>query len=109
MGRRLDSATVAEDAGQAKALDALGKQSMAVNEVVDAYLIDVVAGDSGLRQSSCASICARSARPCVLTLASRPAGLETLMYRYDEFDRQFVLQRTAQFKDQVAAPRSPAS
>ena len=24
------------------------------------------------------------------------------MYRYDEFDRQFVLQRTAQFRDQVA-------
>ena len=23
------------------------------------------------------------------------------MYRYDEFDRQFVLQRTAQFADQV--------
>ena len=23
------------------------------------------------------------------------------MYRYDEFDRQFVLQRTAQFRDQV--------
>ena len=45
----LDSATVAEDTGQAKALDALGKQSMAVNEVVDAYLIDVVAGETGLR------------------------------------------------------------
>ena len=96
------AATVADDAGQAKALEALGKQSMAVNEVVDAYLIDVVArARAGCARSSCASICAPSARPCAPTSASRPARRETPMYRYDEFDRQFVLQRTAQFNDQV--------
>jgi hypothetical protein len=45
----IDSATVADSDGQTKALEALGNQSMAVNEVVDAYLIDVVADERGLR------------------------------------------------------------
>ena len=45
----LDSATVAEDTGQAKALDALGRQAMAVNEVVDAYLIEVAVEQGRIR------------------------------------------------------------
>jgi hypothetical protein len=40
-------ATVAETDEQAKALEALGRQSTATNEVVDAYLIEV-AGEAGL-------------------------------------------------------------
>ena len=31
------------------------------------------------------------------------------MYRYDEFDEEFVRERVAQFRDQVGAPRSRAS
>ncbi|MGD9510298.1 MAG: DUF2849 domain-containing protein [Geminicoccaceae bacterium] len=38
---RLDQATVATTAEEIKALDALARQGMAVNEVVDAQLIDV--------------------------------------------------------------------
>jgi hypothetical protein len=37
----IEGATVAATAEAAKALEALGQQSVAVNEVVDAYLIDV--------------------------------------------------------------------
>ena len=37
----LGAATVAATPQQANALDALGRQGMAVNEVVDAYLIEV--------------------------------------------------------------------
>ena len=62
--------------GQAKALEALGRQSMAVNEVVDAYLIEVAPEEGGCGPSSCASICARSARPCAPTSASRRGALE---------------------------------
>ena len=42
-----------------------------------------------------------SARRCAPTWASRRGARGIAMYRYDEFDRQFVLQRTAQFADQV--------
>ena len=38
----IDRATLATTEEQAKALDALGRQSIAVNEVVDAYLVEVV-------------------------------------------------------------------
>ena len=31
------------------------------------------------------------------------------MYRYDEFDHQFVRERTAQFRDQAQAPPHAAS
>lgn len=41
----LERATVATSAEEVRALDALGRQGMAVNEVVDAYLIEVVAED----------------------------------------------------------------
>jgi hypothetical protein len=42
---RLDRATVATSTEEVRALDALGRQGMAVNEVVDAYLIEVVTED----------------------------------------------------------------
>jgi hypothetical protein len=38
----IDRATLATTEEQAKALDALGRQAVAVNEVVDAYLVEVV-------------------------------------------------------------------
>ena len=38
----IDRATLATTEEQVKALDALGRQAMAVNEVVDAYLVEVV-------------------------------------------------------------------
>jgi len=41
----LERATVATSTEEVRALDALGRQGMAVNEVVDAYLIEVVAED----------------------------------------------------------------
>jgi hypothetical protein len=45
---RLDDATVATSAEEVRALDALGRQGMAVNEVVDAYLMEVVTEDGRL-------------------------------------------------------------
>jgi hypothetical protein len=45
----IDEATLATQEPQAKALDALGRQAEAVNEVVGAYLIDVVREETGLR------------------------------------------------------------
>ena len=45
----IDRATVAITPEQAKALDALGRQAMAVNEVVDAYLIEVAHEEGRLR------------------------------------------------------------
>jgi len=46
----IDSATVAVTSEETKALvDALGRQAMAVNEVVDAYLIDVAAEEGRIR------------------------------------------------------------
>jgi hypothetical protein len=45
---RIERATVARSDGEIKALEALAKQSEAVNEVVGAYLIAVEAGERGL-------------------------------------------------------------
>ena len=45
----IDGATVAVTPEETKALDALGRQAMAVNEVVDAYLIDVTAQEGRIR------------------------------------------------------------
>lgn len=45
----IDEATLATQEVQAKALEALGRQAEAVNEVVGAYLIDVVQEEAGLR------------------------------------------------------------
>jgi Protein of unknown function (DUF2849) len=45
----LATATVAATPEQAKALDALGRQGMAVNEVVDAYLIEVANEEGTIR------------------------------------------------------------
>jgi hypothetical protein len=45
----IDAATVAVTPEGAKALDALGRQGMAVNEVVDAYLIEVAQEEGRLR------------------------------------------------------------
>lgn len=45
----IDHATVASTPEQARALDALGRQAMAVNEVVDAYLIEVAEEEGRLR------------------------------------------------------------
>jgi hypothetical protein len=45
----IDGATVAETPEQANALDALGRQAMAVNEVVDAYLIEVAREEGQVR------------------------------------------------------------
>ena len=42
-------ATVAQAADEVKALEALARQSEAVNEVVDAYLVEVERRDDGLR------------------------------------------------------------
>jgi sulfite reductase (NADPH) hemoprotein beta-component len=44
---RIERATVARSDCEVKALEALARQSEAVNEVVGAYLIDVVAGERG--------------------------------------------------------------
>lgn len=38
---RIEQATVARSAGEARALEALLRQSEAVNEIVDGYLVDV--------------------------------------------------------------------
>ena len=46
---RIEEATVATADGQAMALEALGRQAVAVNEVVDAYLIEVAQEDGRLR------------------------------------------------------------
>ena len=43
------AANVAATAEEAKALDALGSQGVAVNEVVDAYLIDVAVEEGRVR------------------------------------------------------------
>jgi hypothetical protein len=45
----IDAATVAVTPEGSKALDALGRQAMAVNEVVDAYLIEVAQEEGRLR------------------------------------------------------------
>jgi hypothetical protein len=45
----IDRASLARSEEEARALDALGRQAMAVNEVVDAYLIEVERHGSGLR------------------------------------------------------------
>ena len=45
----IDGATVATAPDETKALDALGRQAVAVNEVVDAYLIDVAVEDGRVR------------------------------------------------------------
>jgi len=45
----IDGATMAVTPEETKALDALGRQAMAVNEVVDAYLIDVTAQEGRIR------------------------------------------------------------
>lgn len=44
---RIERATIAHSDGEVRALEALARQSEAVNEVVGAYLIDVVAGERG--------------------------------------------------------------
>jgi hypothetical protein len=44
-----EGATLATTAEAAKALEALGQQSVAVNEVVDAYLIEVTAEAGAIR------------------------------------------------------------
>src|SRR5690606_14601099 len=50
--------------------------------------------------------CAPGARACGPTSGTRPPDAdrtkEATMYRYDEFDRAFVAQRVAQFREQVA-------
>ena len=46
---RIDEATVATTDVQAKALEALGRQATAVNEVVDAYLVEVTRTEGRLR------------------------------------------------------------
>jgi hypothetical protein len=43
----IDRATLAVSEEQTKALEALGKQAVAVNEVVDAYLVEVVNEEGG--------------------------------------------------------------
>jgi Protein of unknown function (DUF2849) len=45
----IDRATLATTEEQAKPLDALGRQAVAVNEVVDAYLVEVVEEGGRLR------------------------------------------------------------
>ena len=45
----IDGATVAVTPEQSNALDALGRQAMAVNEVVDAYLIEVANEEGRVR------------------------------------------------------------
>ncbi len=45
----IDGATVATAPDETKALDALGRQAMAVNEVVDAYLVEVAVEDGRIR------------------------------------------------------------
>jgi hypothetical protein len=45
----IDRATLATTEEQAKALDALGRQAVAVNEVVDAYLVEIVEEGGRLR------------------------------------------------------------
>jgi sulfite reductase (NADPH) hemoprotein beta-component len=44
---RIESARVARSEGEIKALEALARQSEAVNEVVGSYLLDVVDGGRG--------------------------------------------------------------
>ena len=48
----------------------------------------------------------RGRAPCILAARSRRPAEPTAsrMYRYTEFDRQFVHQRAAQFRDQLRAP-----
>jgi hypothetical protein len=73
---RIDLATVANDEGQAKALEALGNQSVAVNEVVDAYLIAVVGEEGRLRPVKLREYL-RTVGPSVRTdlgKQARPAG-----------------------------------
>ena len=48
----IDGATVATAPDETKALDALGRQAMAVNEVVDAYLIEVAAEHGRLQPTA---------------------------------------------------------
>jgi hypothetical protein len=45
----IDQATVAVTPEDAKALDALGQQAVAVNEVIDAYLIEVALAEGRIR------------------------------------------------------------
>lgn len=69
-------ANVADSAEQAKALDALGRQAMAVNEVVDAYLIGVTADDGRIRPVKLREYL-RTVGPSVRTdlgKQARPAG-----------------------------------
>ena len=48
----LDRATVGTSEEEIRALDALGRQGMAVNEVVDAYLIEVAAEHGRLQPTA---------------------------------------------------------
>ena len=88
---------------QAKALEALGRQAhggeRGGRRLPDRRRARGRAAAAG--QAARAAAHAR-ARPCGTDLGKQAqAGRRIAMYRYDEFDRQFVLQRTAQFADQV--------
>ena len=62
----IDRATLATTEEQAKALDALGRQAMAVNEVVDAYLVEVVEESGRIRPLKLRE-CLRTLGPSVRT------------------------------------------
>ena len=98
----IDRATVAVTPEQAKALDALGRQAMAVNEVVDAYLIDVADEEGRLRPLKLREYL-RTVGPSVRTdlgKQARPAGDRPCIAMTSSTGSS-SLQRTAQFRDQV--------
>ena len=114
--KRYRSAEVAHDKEAEERLAAIGKAAFAANEVVDVDLIDVdvadgaivplrlrerirAAGPTNRTGSRQAGAPARTTASCAKSRATAPG--ETTMYRYDEFDQQFVNARVAEFRDQV--------
>ena len=110
-------AEIADDkAGEAR-LEAIGKAAYDNNEVVDVNLIDVqlvdgaivptrlreqirAAGPTNRNDLGKQARPCRHARPHEAAGRTRPGKTKT-MYRYDEFDHDFVNARVAEFSDQV--------
>ena len=114
--RRSRNAEVANDKEAEARLEAIGKAAYANNEVVDVNLIDIDLVDGAIvpprlreriraagptNRTDLGKQARRSPRRPDATAERADAPRETKMYRYDEFDHDFVKARVAEFSDQV--------